>query len=79
VLLIRLPIGPRMVNLERSLVPEMSFEGTAASLQVPAVDYLRDPRAAALSTQDESHLAPDSARAFAKILADDLARRVGPE
>jgi hypothetical protein len=71
VILIRLPIGKVMRNIESRLPEELLPEKIANRLKIPFIDYDSDPRTADLHT-DESHLTPDSARAMSHILAQDM-------
>jgi hypothetical protein len=69
---IRMPVGSEMRKLESELVPEFGFAALRDRVRVPAVDYTIDLRTASLLTLDQSHLAPQSARAFANLLAADF-------
>ena len=74
VVMLRLPLGPRMRQVDESIAADLQGAVIAAELGVPFIDYVSDPRAAEVRTQDESHLTPDSALRLAPILAADLVR-----
>jgi hypothetical protein len=74
VVMVRLPLGPRMRQIDESIAADLQGPAVAAQLGVPFIDYLSDPNAADIRTQDESHLTPDSARRLVPILAADLMR-----
>lgn len=74
VAMIRLPISAEMLALENQFPTDLQFDRVADFLGVWARDYTRDPRARFFATVDGSHLTPDAARAFAPVLAEDLAR-----
>jgi hypothetical protein len=63
-----------MREIDESIAADLQGAVVAAELGVPFIDYLTDPKAANIGTQDESHLTPDSARRLAPILAADLMR-----
>ncbi len=60
--------------MEAALPLELQPETLAKEMSIPYVDYGVTPEGQRLSTQDESHLTPDSARAAALILAKDVRR-----
>lgn len=74
IVMVRLPIGPRMRQIDESIATDLQGSAVAAELGVPFVDYLSSLAAADILTQDESHLTPDSARRIAPILAADMMR-----
>jgi hypothetical protein len=74
VIVVRFPIGKRMLAVEEGLPEELGFEAFSRRIFVNAYDYRMDTRVAALPTIDESHLSPESAVAFSSVLADDFAR-----
>ncbi len=78
VVLIRLPIGSEMRNIESRLPHDMHPEKIASALQVPFIDYDSDPRTGSLAT-DQSHLLPDSARAMSRVLAEDIPKFLAAE
>ncbi len=77
VALVRLPVGARMREVEAALPLELQPETLAKQMNVPYVDYGATPDGQRLATQDESHLTPDSARAVALPLANDIRRWYG--
>ncbi len=74
VALVRLPVGARMRELEAALPLELQPETLAKEMGIPYVDYGSTPEGRQLATQDESHLTPDSARAAARMVANDVRR-----
>ena len=74
VALVRLPVGARMREVEAALPLELQPETLAKEMGIPWVDYGTTPEGQRLATQDESHLTPDSARAAALMLANDVRR-----
>ena len=78
VVLVRLPVSESMHRMESELPAELRLETASARLGVPAIDYQADPRVADVQTVDESHLAPESARKLASLLADDIGGLVPP-
>ena len=60
--------------MEAALPLELQPETLAKEMSIPYVDYGVTPEGQRLSTQDESHLTPDSARAAAPMLANDVRR-----
>lgn len=78
VVLIRLPIGDKMLKLEYTLPEFLYPEKIATEMFVPFIDYEANPGTANLPS-DESHLKPDSARKIASILAEDIARFIVSE
>ena len=72
VVIVRLPLGPRMRQIDESIATNLRGAIVADELGVPFIDYPTSPAAADFITQDESHLTPDSARRIAPILAADL-------
>ncbi len=74
VALVRLPVGAKMRELETALPLELQPETLAKEMGIPYVDYWATPDGQRLTTQDESHLTPDSARAAAPMLAKDIRR-----
>lgn len=72
IVIIRLPVGPRMRQLEEQLPQQFRLETVAGELGLEYIDYNQDMRVNNLSTLDESHLTPESAREMARILALDL-------
>ena len=74
VALVRFPVGARMREVEAALPSELQPETLAKEMGIPYVDYGATPDGQRLATQDESHLTPDSARAAALMLANDVRR-----
>ncbi len=74
VALVRLPVGVKMREVEAALPLELQPETLAKEMGIPYVDYGATPDGQRLATQDESHLTPDSARAAAMMLANDVRR-----
>jgi hypothetical protein len=68
----RLPVGERMRAIEERLPGEYGPEAVALDAGVRFHDYDVDPRTAGLPSQDESHLTPDAARQFSRVLGADL-------
>ena len=74
IVMIRLPVGTQMREVEDKLPEALKPARLAAELHLPFIDYNQDARTRDFKTLDESHLTPDSARKIAPILAADLAR-----
>ncbi len=73
VILVRFPIGDKMLKLELELPDLFQPERIAQELTIQFIDYDADPRTADLPS-DESHLFPDSAREISNILAHDVSQ-----
>ncbi len=72
IILVRLPVGPRMLELEKVIPEQWEAKVLAKELRLHFIDYNQDPRTTDIKTQDESHLTPAGARAIAPILVDDI-------
>ncbi|WP_210515935.1 hypothetical protein [Hymenobacter terricola] len=70
VVLVRLPVGPSLLQLEQAYQPgfDQLMRQTAASLAVPYLDYSARPYA----TTDGNHLQRAASTAFSQQLATDL-------
>lgn len=76
VVLVRAPIGQRMLATE-AVVPASLFAlRVAADAHIPFWDYQHDVRLGMMTTLDESHLTPESARRFSRVLAEDVNARL---
>lgn len=71
VYLVRLPVGPALLQLEQTYQPgfDQLMRRTAATLAVPYLDYSAQPYA----TTDGNHLQRAASTAFSQQLASDLA------
>ena len=74
VYLVRLPVGPSLLQLEQTYQPAFNqlMRQTADTLAVPYLDYSAEPYA----TTDGNHLQRTASAAFSQRLADDLSRVV---
>ncbi|GAB3320634.1 hypothetical protein GCM10027511_31090 [Hymenobacter humi] len=72
VYLVRLPVGPGLLQLEQTYQPgfDQLMRETASSSQVPYLDYSTQPYA----TTDGNHLQQAASKAFSQQLARDLKR-----
>ena len=72
VVLVRLPVGPPLLQLENAYQPafDQLMRQTAATLAVPYLDYSAEPYA----TTDGNHLEKAASAAFTRQLANDLQR-----
>lgn len=77
VAIVRFPLGDHLRQLEDTLPVDLAPFTIASDVGVPYVDYTRDQRTSAFATLDGSHLAPESARKFATILAEDMESQWG--
>jgi hypothetical protein len=70
VCLVRLPVGPALLNLEQAYQPDFDrrMRQTAADFAVPYLDYSTKPYA----TTDGNHLQRDASKSFTEELAKDL-------
>jgi hypothetical protein len=70
VVLVRLPMGPSLLQLEQEYQPgfDSLMRQTAASLAIPYLDYSTQPYA----TTDGNHLQKAASTAFSQVLAQDL-------
>jgi len=73
VILIRIPIGDRLMELETGLPGYFKPERVASETSLPFIDYSSDPRTSNLPRK-ESHLKPSGARKLSIILAHDMSR-----
>ena len=73
VYLVRLPVGPSLLQLEASYQPgfDSLMRQTAANLAVPYLDYSAQPYA----TTDGNHLQRAASQVFSKQIAADLVPR----
>jgi hypothetical protein len=72
VITVRLPISPDLRKLEDTVPAELQLRRLATDCETAAVDY--NDGNVDLTTIDNSHLTPSSARQFTSILASDLLR-----
>jgi hypothetical protein len=73
VILIRIPIGDRLMELEADLPESLRPKRVASQLSLPFIDYSSDPRTSDIP-REESHLKPAGARKLSMILAHDMSR-----
>jgi len=73
VILIRIPIGNRLMKLESELPEYFQPERVAFELSLPFIDYFSDPRTSYLP-RGESHLLPYGTRKLSFMLASDISR-----
>ncbi len=73
VIMVRMPVGEEMRQLETTLPEDFKPEKFAGQVGLYYKDYTRDPRTMNLLT-DGSHLVPDSARMMTKTLSSDFSR-----
>jgi hypothetical protein len=76
VVLVRLPIGHRMAYVEAKLPESLQPKSLASEAGVPFIDYQEDGRLGEVTTLDESHLAPESARRVSHLIGMDVAGRL---
>ena len=77
VVLVRLPVGPGLLQLEASYQPEFDLlmRQTADEFNVPYLDYSARPYA----TTDGNHLQREASQAFSQQLAADLGKASGKQ
>jgi hypothetical protein len=73
VILIRIPVGDRLMELETGLPEYFKPKRVASEMSLPFIDYSSDPRTSNLP-REESHLKPSGARKLSIILAHDMSR-----
>ena len=73
VILIRMPIGKKLLELESGLPGGFKAERVAYELSLEYIDYNSDPRTRYVP-RGESHLKPAGAREMSGILAHDMSR-----
>jgi len=74
IMLIHFPVGKQMYRIELNAPEHLKLPQFAASASVDYKDYNRDPRVRKLTIIDQSHLSPESANEFARILAKDIGK-----
>ena len=73
VILIRIPVGDRLMELETGLPEYFRPKKVASKVLLPFIDYSSDPRTSNLP-REESHLKSAGARKLSTILAHDMSR-----
>jgi hypothetical protein len=72
VIMIRMPVGSQMQEIEKTLPEHLSPEKICSELDIPYIDYNNSDLAGQMKTIDQSHLDPESARIISGRIADDL-------